>query len=725
MLTRRQTLAIAAALTVGMAMLFVWQREPSHQGRSLSQWLKTLEGQRYAPPETAEALRAMGPDAFPSLLRELHQTTSTFWPRVNTLLRNVGMRFRFSTTPGPEVPAIRAFVLLGSEARPALPKLTEMLDSRYAFNAVRAMATLGPDAIPALTQGLTNADWRVRYVAAANLGLLESAARPALPGLRPLLKDPSSEVRYIAVRTLGDLGGGDSSIVAPLIACLGDGDARVRQEAVRTLGRWRGLTADTIPALAKLLPDQVVGPSVAAALGNLGAPAVPVLMQALTNAPPATAQAIIGALGRIGPDAAEAAPLLLDRLKNVQSSQAAPVYLALASMGVNSEDFAQQLARDLGSSNYALRAMASRSLQQLGTRAAAAAPAVALKLWHPDTRVQTEARRILRIIDPGGEALLAALPAKLTNGTAVERSRGALALTDFQVDAAKAVPPLFDLLMERHDASTPGAVARAILAIDPSGRAMAAELERRFADASPRQRAQLVGISGYLPAAASESFLLRAIKDPAPEARSSAASYLGSRKKGLPQLIEALDDSSATVRSLAIQALARFGADAKEAVPRLASIAKSGGVHGALAARALGEIGPDAAAKAALLELRDGSDLRLRMAAAGALAKVDSPELAPSLARLREGLRGSERDTQLEAVMAINTLGLPAREASSDVLALLKSSDALVRRWAALTLGTLMAKEAIPALEEVAQNDSSAEVRRVARLAVKKIAGAK
>jgi HEAT repeat protein len=161
--------------------------EPVYGGKSLGQWLKAQDRDGDFPKDAKEALQHIGTNAIPSLLRRLVYVQPPF-----------GLP-DFDVTIG----AVRGFITLGEQARPALPQLRMLMDSTngdIALHAMLAACGTGSNTIPFLIKGLTNQFAIVRGQAADCLaqgtgGRFPEQTRPAIPLFVKLLNDPDEDVR--------------------------------------------------------------------------------------------------------------------------------------------------------------------------------------------------------------------------------------------------------------------------------------------------------------------------------------------------------------------------------------------------------------------------------------------------------------------------------------------------------------------------------------------------
>ena len=164
--------------------------DPSYQGKPLGEWVQAVRRHSEPPTNCVLALRAMGTNVIPALLRRVGYKDPVF-----------GLTdFEIS------MEGVSALIALGDKAKPALPQLTDLMDMNERDVALCALlGTLGTgrDAAPCLMKGLTNRFADVRNEAANCLTGEWSAQFPdvrkkALPNVLKLLNDPDPDVRRTA-----------------------------------------------------------------------------------------------------------------------------------------------------------------------------------------------------------------------------------------------------------------------------------------------------------------------------------------------------------------------------------------------------------------------------------------------------------------------------------------------------------------------------------------------
>jgi HEAT repeat protein len=373
MWTRRRiasTTAILAALAF-LAWLAFYSSEPSYHGKSLSAWLEQARQSKemenalsdvYLDTPSARAIRAMGKDALPFLIRMAHTRDTPLRKRMIDLSRQYDwLGYRPQPFDDIQTKTAYGFLVLGPAARPALPKLISMLDDpapEVRLLAAFAIGKIGPDgapAIPALQRLITNSvapnpqrkvSTDERGLAAYALGAMGSVARPALPQIQLLRKDPDLFVRGIAeaafVKISGTgldaifeplkdpnstnwpfaamaityLGTNGAPAIPSLIPALQNTNASVRERALHALSAIHMSLETTIPAILPLVAATNTNnwsrASALTVLGNLGLSArglVPMttLLQALQDPDENIRIHATNALRQIDPEAARKA----------------------------------------------------------------------------------------------------------------------------------------------------------------------------------------------------------------------------------------------------------------------------------------------------------------------------------------------------------------------------------------------------------------------------------
>ncbi|HYG36843.1 MAG TPA: HEAT repeat domain-containing protein [Clostridia bacterium] len=117
------------------------------------------------------------------------------------------LRDWYPTSEERRVRAICGFRALGAAAKPAFPKLVNLvLSSDDNSDAINALTEADQGAITLLVKGLSDADPKVRVRAAFALGCLRQASSVSIPALIIALNDPDPEVRARAAGSLGPYG---------------------------------------------------------------------------------------------------------------------------------------------------------------------------------------------------------------------------------------------------------------------------------------------------------------------------------------------------------------------------------------------------------------------------------------------------------------------------------------------------------------------------------------
>jgi len=264
---------------VAVVALFSREREPRYQGRTLSQWhtlldslsARSLAGEHVSPAqaeEAAQAIRRIGTNALPLLLKQLQRETS---PLRNTLYNLVwkllpasiseSWAVRSLFTGGHDFDAASTFRILGSTAAPAVPELTSLMYStnnvQLVYGATFCLAQIGKEGLPSLIAALDQPQLPCCREAAHLLGVAPPHPFPfgtdvaaTIPPLSKLAANKDPELAAAAIKALGHLRMEPLVAVPALTNSLRATDPRVRQAAVRALCRF-----GEMPSLVTALSD--------------------------------------------------------------------------------------------------------------------------------------------------------------------------------------------------------------------------------------------------------------------------------------------------------------------------------------------------------------------------------------------------------------------------------------------------------------------------------------
>jgi len=263
----RISIPLACALVAAVALMYVSRdREPYHDGRSLSDWLEDLtDHSPEGEPELAEgAIGQIGTNAIPFLVRYGSDAPPLWWLKSGEALEASGAwlgcdwgapwRRREARRDG----ALMALGILGNKAVSTIPELTQLMNSPGDYEraklATYALGCIGPEALPPLMTVLTNPQSPMRGMAALNLSMLGTNARPAVPILIGYLQDPS-ELAACAAVSLGRLQQEPRVVVPALVHALEDPRHEVREAALIALGEFGSQADSAVPALVKLLDN--------------------------------------------------------------------------------------------------------------------------------------------------------------------------------------------------------------------------------------------------------------------------------------------------------------------------------------------------------------------------------------------------------------------------------------------------------------------------------------
>ncbi|MBI1861471.1 MAG: HEAT repeat domain-containing protein [Deltaproteobacteria bacterium] len=476
----------------------------------------------------------------------------------------------------------------------AIPSLVKRLSSASeesrTFSA-DILGNFGVRVVAALIAALNDLDPNVRLGAAHALGKIGEKAEPSVFTLTRLIKaDSTPLVRASAAAALGKFGNAATSAVPALVLLLKDSEKFVKLNASEALGL---IGAESSVALFDGLAseDETMREILTAGIVKLGRKAVPLLIKEVSNASAAVRASAIGALGKIGDQAAaESTSIVAEAMTDDSGLVRATAADTLGAFGPKASIAILALIKGLEDTDENVATSASMALSQMGPEAYG--PVIGV-FSHPKKEVRKLAAESLGTMK---ETVIPVLVAALNDRNETVREYSAMTLGLMGERAGSAVPALMKC----------------------------AENE---ASSVRRSSAEALGKMGGR-AIASIPSLTHLLRDKAKEVRESAAA--GLHKMGrlatgaIPALTEALSDDNDVVRYWASKALQNFGPKAADAVPALTlALADETETVRANAAKALGTIG--LRAKTAMPQLGkalDDTDKHVRSNAQWALEQL-------------------------------------------------------------------------------------------------------
>lgn len=291
--------------------------------------------------------------------------------------------------PVASVRSAAAGTVWNLELRDAVPDLITMLRSDTDLNvradAALALGGLGsPEALGPLAATMFNAHPRLRANAAVALGQLGPEGAAALPMLRKAVSDPDMGVACSALRAISYLGSHGAPAKAEVLVALSHETTAIRDtaaQAVLALVRAGVRDDDVVDQLRSAILDQsamvrTYALQAVGALGDRGAPLVPILIDGLKSAEGSTIQLYVSTLASLGRVAADAVPTLRS-IEVERQYQWCAVRGAIGRVAPDS-DAAKQAIADLASAltDPKRQSVALYWLGRIGAPAESAIPAI-------------------------------------------------------------------------------------------------------------------------------------------------------------------------------------------------------------------------------------------------------------------------------------------------------------------------------------------------------------
>ncbi|PYK62566.1 MAG: hypothetical protein DME21_05925 [Verrucomicrobia bacterium] len=285
-------LCVAAAIVILVVGIYALRpREPSYQGKSLSDWVDLLYSTNHT--QAMNSIGAIGPKAIPFLLEKARHED----PAVQRLYRAIW----------PKLPAF---------LRQRLPT-PKPVDPNFPGKIGNALMAVGQQELPRLIAALEDRDPHVRCVAVLGIQYMGAKADAAVPELCKLLSDPDDWVRGSALVALGLMGSKAKPAVSAFIATLRFGTnghlVGIRGTAAWALGEVGPDAQMAVPWLRQSLSDTNAPMRLSAAIAlwriSQDTNVVSVVIEQFDRNP--QNREILRALGEMGPLAKSAVPTLL------------------------------------------------------------------------------------------------------------------------------------------------------------------------------------------------------------------------------------------------------------------------------------------------------------------------------------------------------------------------------------------------------------------------------
>lgn len=690
-------------------------KEPTHDGKTLSEWITQLTGVKDAEQQKArESLCELGrrSDAIVEKLIEAgcdaaqkNQGRRVGW--ITIVLSEIGPSALPTLTQGlwSDDKVIRSVCLkalgnMRADAHAAGPSVGRYLtevnsQDDGAIDALRKIG--GPSAIRAFTKLVDDRDEHVRLEAAEHLIDHGEDASKLVPLVTVGLANRES--RRKATRLLGDLGREATPALPALTALLPEADEALFASLAKTLGQIGPGAKETVPALKKAWADlkkktpEIQG-DVALALWkiNRDPDAGKLLRENLGKESESFSWE--PALWRIDPGMDTIAALE----KQLKSEKPEEVIAAAGILGLKSKEAVPRLGKLLAQKG-AVRSQAVVALAQLGPQAKEAIDALRATIKDNDSDDFTALWAAITVcrLDPKADAV--ATVASYLDNRHPDIRRDAVEALGLLGPAAKPAVPKLTLALSDADPRGRLAVAVAFWKIDQNPIALPSVVELlRSNDPQIREDA-VVELGGtFGPEAKSAvSALAKRLFDPFSAVRSAAAEAIGRVGTGAstaaPILLALLEgDEPAFVQSAACEAIGLIDPIDKETA---ASVLKKkldsyDGLVRVHAALALHRLTADKAGEK-IADLGLGSrQYQVRITAAEALWRMNKDErVVPVLVRSLEesNLDGGDGENErYMAVRALGRIGAPAKPAVPELLKLISHHDLALAATASAAL---------------------------------------
>jgi hypothetical protein len=282
---KRALQILAACGLIGLLAVALWpgKKEPEYKGKKLSEWAEIYEDSfrpmdadgdppavSKARTEAIEAAHCMRDQILPRALRMIVLQKPAWKDRVENFMEMklnvrtwcplwVWRPFYGDRSEDNQV----YFMMLGSDASPAVPELTRIMKhaeaGRIRERAMFALACIGKEGLGPLLEVVAdpkNPDRRRAAYAILDMKRWGTEPSEAVPVLVKSLDDPDVDVSGTGAMILGKLALNAEMVVPALARSLRHNNWYVREQAAEALGKFGAKARPAAAALFRAMADQ-------------------------------------------------------------------------------------------------------------------------------------------------------------------------------------------------------------------------------------------------------------------------------------------------------------------------------------------------------------------------------------------------------------------------------------------------------------------------------------
>ncbi|MDB6111586.1 MAG: domain containing protein [Pedosphaera sp.] len=205
------TIHVAVLLAGWLALSYARSREPRYEGRTLTQWLEDyylvsthredFTNATATLKASAHALKQIGTNAIPSLLKKLSTKNNAFEQRLESLARSQSLiRFHYADPDLQKRLGFEGFRILGKDAMSAVPALTKLIKHPgvggrlLVLNSLDCIQPKSEALLPILLQNVHDPEFPIRIISVDMLSRPdpEAAEKPGVYKEVPRFKRSST-----------------------------------------------------------------------------------------------------------------------------------------------------------------------------------------------------------------------------------------------------------------------------------------------------------------------------------------------------------------------------------------------------------------------------------------------------------------------------------------------------------------------------------------------------